>query len=143
MFFNDACKIIINICPDNQTVLGLSVHSLSINIILLLFVLHKPTFRLEFLEMFNCAFINARIIFACAFRKVDFGLNYMIKGHFIITSLCACFIRVKHIVRSAFHFFDKMFWRSNTTKGFNYSHNKFKIKKKRALKPTDSRTHIY
>ena len=74
-----AGHVVVNIGADNKSVLCASVHSLCINVVVLLLVLHKPSVILKFLEILSRLLIDLRVVLACALREVYFWLYYMIK----------------------------------------------------------------
>ena len=100
VLLNLARHIVIHVCSDDESVLRLAVHSLGIDVVLLLVVLHKPAVVLELLEVLGGLFIYSRVVFACSFREVDFGLNDMIEAHLIVASLGPCLFGVEHVVRT-------------------------------------------
>ena len=120
MLLDDTFRIVVAMGTYHKTVLRFSVHCLSIDVVLLLIVLHQPAFILEHLEVFGSLFIDTRIIFAGSFREVDFRLDNAIETHLIVACLSASFVGVKHIVWTTLHTLNIFFRRANTLEWFNF-----------------------
>ena len=95
-----AVEIIVDESTHNKSVLSLAVHCLSIDIIVLVCVLTKPTLLLEHLEVSSCLLVNAWVVLACARLEVDFRLDDMIKTLLVIACLCSCLFTIEHVVRT-------------------------------------------
>ena len=87
MLLDVALEVILNVCAYHKTVLGLSVHSLSVDVVLLLGVTLEPAFVLELTEVLGSLGINAGISLLSYGVKVNLGLDDVIKGHLIPCSL--------------------------------------------------------
>ena len=98
MLLDDARHVIIHVGTYHQTILGLAIHGLGIDVILFLIILLQPAVFLELLEVLCCAFINARVILRSTWLEVDFRFNNMIKAFLVVASLGASFLRIKDIV---------------------------------------------
>ena len=120
VFFYDACLIVAGICTDNNAILRLwlivvcrQACCLRVNVILFFVVLHKPSFFLKFLELPGCFFVDARVVFACFRAEVDFRLDNVIKWHFVITCLDACFLWTEDVIGTTLYFFYELFGRTD------------------------------
>ena len=91
MLFDDAVHIVVDIRGDNNTILCAPIHSLRINIIMFLVVLHKPSVVLECLKVGHGFFVDLRGMFVLSGSKVDLGLDNMIKRAGIAFGFGACF----------------------------------------------------
>ena len=80
--------------------MSFAVHCLSIDIIVLVCVLTKPTLLLEHLEVSGSLLVNARIVLACARLEVDLRLDDMIKTLLVIASLYSCLFTIEHVIRT-------------------------------------------
>ena len=89
MFLDDARHVIIHVGTYHQTILGLAIHGLGIDVILFLIILLQPAVFLELLEVLCCAFVNARVILRSTWLEVDFRFNNMIKAFLVVASLGA------------------------------------------------------
>lgn len=69
MALDDTVAVVGNVSSENDAILCLPVHGLSIDIIVLILVLNEPSFLLELLELALCLVIDARIILACSGSK--------------------------------------------------------------------------
>lgn len=74
MALDDTVAVVGNVSSENDAILCLPVHGLSIDIIVLILVLNEPSFLLELLELALCLVIDARIILACSGSKFISGL---------------------------------------------------------------------
>ena len=95
-----AVEIVVDESTHNKSVLSLAVHCLSIDIIVLVCVLTKPTLLLEHLEVSGSLLVNARIVLACARFEVNLRLDDMIKTLLVIACLCSCLFTIEHVVRT-------------------------------------------
>ena len=87
MFLDIALEVILNVCANHKTVLGLSVHGLSVDVVLLLGVTLEPAFVLELLEVLGSLGIYAGISLLSYGIKVNLRLDDVIKGHLVACSL--------------------------------------------------------
>ena len=100
VLLDHAVEIVVNECPDNKTVLGLAVHRLGIDIVVVLCVLNEPTIVLKLLEVLGCLLIHTGVVLTRANRKINLRLNDMIEAHLIVACLCPRLFRVKYVVRT-------------------------------------------
>ena len=91
MLLDDTVHIVRNISAYYQSILSFPVHGLGVNIIVFLAILHQPAFILKQPEVFGSFLINTFIVFIRTNRKVNLGLNDMIKGFFISSCFCTRF----------------------------------------------------
>ena len=62
----------------HQAVLGATIHGLSIYIVLLLLILHQPSFLTEQVKLLTSCCIYALIMFVCTFWKIDFRFDNVV-----------------------------------------------------------------
>ena len=55
-------------------------------------------------------------------RKIDFGLDDMVKRFGIAFGLCARLFAVEHVIRTRSHFGDHFAWRAYALEWFYFSH---------------------
>ena len=122
MFFDFSRHIIVDICSHYETILCLAVHGLGIDVVVVLFVLHEPSFILEHLEVFGSLFIYARVILACTFREVNLRLYDVVKAFLVVACLGTCFFGFKHVIRTRLHLFHILLWRAYALKRFYNRH---------------------
>ena len=82
-----ALHVVIRMCTDNKTILRLALHGLSVDVIVLLVVLHQPSIILELLEVFSSFLVDARVVLRGAYREVNLWLDDVIQTLFIVASL--------------------------------------------------------
>ena len=123
MLLNIAFHIVVHISANYQSVLSLTVHGLSVDVVMLGSILHQPPLILELLEVLCSLLIHTRIILRCAYREVDLRFDNVIEAFLIITSLCPRLFAIKHVIRTALYLLHKIFWGANTLKWFNNSHD--------------------
>lgn len=90
--------IVIDEGSYNEAVLCLAIHCLGVDVILLLVVLYKPTFLLEFTEVVGSLLVDTRVVLACTWLEVNFRLDDMIKTHLVVACFGTGFFRVEDIV---------------------------------------------
>ena len=78
MFFDFSGHIVVDIGSNYESILGLAVHCLGIDVVMLVSVLHEPSFVLEHLEVLCSLFIYSRVVLACANREVNLRLYDMV-----------------------------------------------------------------
>ena len=88
MLLDVTVQIILNIGANHQTILGLAIHSLCIDIILLLAVTLEPALILELLEVLGSLGIYAGISLLCNGIKIYLRLYDMVQRHLVSGSLC-------------------------------------------------------
>ena len=123
MLLDHAIHVVGHISADHQSILGLAIHGLRIDVIALLLVLHQPALLLEQLEVLRRLQIDRGIMLVSTHRKVNLRLYDMIKGLLIARSLCPCLLRVQHVIRPGSHLLDQCLRRPNALEWFNYCHN--------------------
>ena len=62
----------------HQAILGATIHRLSIYIVLLLLILHQPSFLTEQVKLLTSCCIYALIMFVCTFWKIDFRFDNVV-----------------------------------------------------------------
>ena len=92
MFLYNTIYIILTSSTNNNTILCLAIHCLSINVVLFFIVLHQPTLVLEHLKILSSLFVNTWIVFTCTFWEIYFWFNDMIKTLFVSFSFFTCFL---------------------------------------------------
>ena len=78
MFLNLTGHIIFHVCCNHDSVLSSAVHSLSINVVMLFFVLNEPSFLLEHIKVFYSFNIYLGVMFICARLKINFRFDDVI-----------------------------------------------------------------
>ena len=92
MFLDDTGHVVIDVCAHHQTILGLAVHGLRIDVILLLVILYQPSLVLKLFEVFGCFGVDFGVIFASSFGKIYFRFDDMIEAFFVVTGFGARFV---------------------------------------------------
>ena len=100
MLLDGSVEIVVDEGANHETILGLAIHGLGVDVILLLVVLYQPSLVLEHLEVFSSLLIHARVILAGTGLEVDFRFDDTIKTLLVVAGLLACLFRVEHVVRS-------------------------------------------
>ena len=122
VFLYNAVQIVVNVCSHDKSILGFAVHRLGIDVIVVVCVLHKPSFLLKHCEVFCRLVIDARVVFACSRFEVNLRLYYMVQTLLVVTGLSAGFFRVEHVVRTRFHLLYKVLGRTQAFEWFNGCH---------------------
>ena len=125
MLLDHAIHVVGHVGTDHQSILGLAVHGLRIDVIAFLLVLHQPALLLEQLEVLCRLQIDSGIMLICPHRKINLRLNDMIEGFLVALSLCPCLLGVEHVVRPGSYLLDQRFRRPNALEWFYYCHNLF------------------
>ena len=123
MLLDDARHVIIHVGTYHQTILGLAIHGLGIDVILFLIILLQPAVFLELFEVLCCAFVNARVILRSTWLEVDFRFDDMIKTLLVIASFRTSFLGVEDIIRTRLHLLHELLRWTNTLERFYYCHN--------------------
>ena len=78
MLLDATFHIVFHPCCYHQAVLGATIHRLSIYIVLLLLILHQPSFLTEQVKLLTSCCIYALIMFVCTFWKIDFRFDNVV-----------------------------------------------------------------
>ena len=92
MLLDYTIEIIIHIGSHHNTILCAAVHSLRIDVVVFLSILHKPSLVLEVMELFHSFFINCGIVFVEHRIKVNLRLDDVIKRHIVAFCFGLCFL---------------------------------------------------
>ena len=122
MLFDAAFHIVVHPCCHNKTILGTAVHSLRIDIVFLLVVLHEPSFVLEHVEVLNCFLVHFGVMLVKTGFKINLGFDDMIKRLGITLCLGTGLFRVKHIVGAGYHLFYHRFRGTYPLERFYFCH---------------------
>ena len=125
MLENHTVHIVIHGCSHHYAILSMSVHGLGIDVIMVVSILHEPTFTLKLGKVLCCTLIHTSIILAGAYGEVYLGLDDMVERLLVVASFCACFIRVKHVIWPAFHLLHQFTRWTQSFEGFYSCHYLF------------------
>ena len=112
VFLDDARHVVVDISPHDQSVLGVTVHRLGIDVVVLFVVLYQPPFLLEHVEVVYCLVVHFGTVFVGTGSKIDFGLDDVVERFLISLGLLSSLFGIQHIVRTRSHLFDKFFRRT-------------------------------
>ena len=84
VLFYASLKIVSHIGSHHKTILSTAVHSLRIDVVAGLTILHKPSVCLEFLEIFHRLLIHLRVVFVGAGSKINLRADNVIERFFIV-----------------------------------------------------------
>ena len=90
MLLDNAIKIVIYICSNNNTILGFAIHCLGVYIIMFLGILNQPSILLEKFKILFGTFINTWVVFGSAWLKINFRFDDMIKTLLVIPCFYSC-----------------------------------------------------
>ena len=107
MLLDDAVHIVRHIGAKHDTILRLSVHFLSVEVVVLRVVLNEPLFVLELFEILLGTFVYLGIIFVEAVGKLNLGLDDMIERLLIVAGLSLGLVRAEHIIGTRGYLLDK------------------------------------
>ena len=79
MFLDVTLEVILHVCANHKTVLGLSIHCLCIYVVLLLGITLEPALVLKLLEVLGSLGINTGISLLGYGIKVNLGLDDMVQ----------------------------------------------------------------
>ncbi len=122
VFLDAPLHVIVDVCRDNDAVLGAPVHRLRIDIVMLLFVLNEPLVVLEDLEICHCAVIDLRRVFVLSGGKIYFRLDDVVERFRVALGFGAGFFAVEHVVRAGGNFLHKLLRRTQAAEWFYFSH---------------------
>ena len=87
VFLDVALEVILHVCANHQTILGLALHSLSVDVVLLLGVTLEPALVLKLTEVLGSLSIHTGIGLLGYGIKINLGLDDVIKGHLVTCCL--------------------------------------------------------
>ena len=123
MLLDEAAQIVRHAGCHHQSILGLAVHCLGIDVIHVHLVLHQPSFLLELGEVLGRLGIHSFIILARSNREIYFGLNDVIERLFIVASLGTGLFAVQHVIGTALYQFHQFLGRTQSPERFYNCHS--------------------
>ncbi|OPZ98060.1 MAG: hypothetical protein BWY72_00989 [Bacteroidetes bacterium ADurb.Bin416] len=93
-----AFQVVVHVGTHHQTVLGLAIHGLGIDVVAICLVLHQPAVVPEAVEIFHGFGIDLFLVFILTHGEINLRLDDVVERFFVITGLCPGFFTVEHVV---------------------------------------------
>ena len=107
----------------HKSILGVSLHGLGVEIVVLFLVLHQPALPDEVVQLVASSIVDAVVVLIGAGGKVDFRFDDMIERLLVVAGFEARLFGVEHIVRAGSHLGNEMLRRTNAAERFDAWHN--------------------
>ena len=117
-----ALSIVVGMGAEHQSVLGASFHSLGIDIVARLLVLHQPAVLLPLGKILHGPVIDLVVMIRQNRVEIYLRLGDVEQG--LLTGHLLGFHRVEHIIRRCSHLCHNIFWRPYRRKRFHSYHNR-------------------
>ena len=91
VLFNCSRHIVFDACTYDQSILSMSVHGLSVDVIMFFVILYQPTFLLEHIKVLYRFLINFWTMFVRTGNEIDLRFNNMVERLFITIGFLARF----------------------------------------------------
>ena len=112
VFLDSTGHVVVDIGSDNQPVLGVTVHRLGIDVVVLFVVLYQPALLLEHVEIFYGFVIHLGAMFVGSGSKINLGLDDVVERFLVALGLLAGFFGVEHIIGARGNLLDHFFRRA-------------------------------
>ena len=94
VLLDDTVEVVLDVSTDDETILCLAVHRLSIDVVALLVVLYEPALLLKVLVLLDSLVVDLGVVLVGTCGEVDLRLDDVVERHRIALSLLACLVRV-------------------------------------------------
>ena len=98
MLLDDARHVVLDRGADDEAVLCLAVHRLSVDVVVLLVVLYEPALFPEVAEVLSRLGVDLLLMLVGADWEVDLGTDDVVEGHLVACSFGASFVTVEYVV---------------------------------------------
>ena len=123
MLLDDSVEVVVNVGTHHEAILGVAVHRLCIDVVLLLVVLHEPALLLEEGEVGGGLLVYTGVVLVGAYWEIDLRLDDMVERHLVALGLGTRLVGVEHIVWAALHLLYQSLGWADALEWFYYCHD--------------------